>query len=132
MTTTMTMSPAYDTHYRVMLRRTLVQADLPAILADRNGTLPMHDLFGYEMAYYVATPELTDVLGDDGEFGFVLDADGDPVAEALTGTVLCGRCAATSGDEMFYVALQINGEIGDCEDVYCDDCGQTIYVGECD
>ncbi len=78
------------------------------------------DQFGYEIAYYIE---------ERGQ---------------LTGDVLCVACARsylhdwrpdpdqdpTANDEYgIYPAFQINGEVGDPESRYCDDCGWVIYAG---
>jgi hypothetical protein len=78
------------------------------------------DQFGYEVAYYVE---------ERGQL------TGDVLCIADARTYLAGWSPEddeepTVNDEFgIYPAFQINGEVGDTESVWCDDCGELIYAG---
>lgn len=107
-------------------RRVLLDTDIEAYVA-RFGSLPESDRFGYELAYYVGGP----ILSYDGEGDLCADVDDtdEVVLRELLGDALCAACANQTPDFAYYVAYQINGEIGDCADVHCDECGAVIYPG---
>lgn len=128
------LKPAYDDFYGIFNRRILLQDD---VIKYRNETkkdiLPRWDRFGYEIAYLVATVEQHSKWvyeDDDSVTEYVtieIDDQGEPFVRELTGDVLCGYCAGFARDEAYYVAYQINGEVGDEETVHCSDCGEVIY-----
>lgn len=127
------LKPAYDS-YGNFSRRVLLQDDIFAYRdAAKRNSLPNRDAFGYEMAYFVATVEKRSswIYQDDDsvtEYSTIeVDGYGDPFVREMTGDVLCGYCAGFARDEAYFVGYQINGEIGDEENVYCADCGEVIY-----
>ncbi len=117
---------AVSNEYGHFNRRVLSHGDIVRYLRRENETsLPKWDLWGYEIAYYIATPS---TIGYTNQWtGFV---NGELAVRDLTGDVLCGDCAASmvSDDELVHVAYQCNGEIGDEETVYCDHCRCEIYT----
>jgi hypothetical protein len=113
----------------ILNRRTMNGAELQAAIATGH-KLYDWDGFGYPMAYYTGDqmhyfsrfPTETEPQVHDGEY--VLNLDGD---------VLCAGCAmelTTEDWEFLYTAYQINGDIGDCETVYCSNCNGIIYDGD--
>lgn len=111
----------------VLTRRVLLDDDIAAYTKRFGGPLPQTDTFGYEMAYFVGAPILS--YNDAHELCVDVDDTGEVVLRELTGTVLCGDCASKTPDFAYYVAYQINGEVGDCDRVFCEDCGRIIYHG---
>lgn len=117
---------AVSNDYGHFNRRVLTHGDIKRYLArESTGSLPCWDMWGYEIAYYIATPSISD--RNRGTWtGFV---NGEWAVRDMTGDVLCGKCAATmvNPDELVHVAYQVNGEIGDTEETYCCHCGEVIY-----
>lgn len=107
-------------------RRVLLDSDVAAYVA-RFDRLPAHDRFGYEIAYYVGGPMLS--YDPEGNLCVDVDATDGVVLRELLGDALCAGCASAAPDFAYYVAYQINGEIGDCEAVHCDECGAVIVAG---
>lgn len=122
MTTTQTLKPAFEENFGAFGRRVLLAQDVSDWLIARDRTfLPVCDTFGYEMAYFPVT--LTYSIAGE----LLIDDEGEPMVRQFTGDVLCGECAAKFSDDAYYIAYQINGEIGDMDKVYCADCGEPIY-----
>lgn len=128
------LKPAYDDFYGVFTRRILLQDDVFAYReATKRDDLPYFDRFGYEMAYFVVTLEQHSKWiyeDDDSVTEYVtieVDDQGEPFVREMTGDVLCGHCAGFARDEAYYIAYQINGEVGDEESVRCSDCGEYVY-----